>query len=266
MKLVPISREAHSAKRVRSRASFEAFRQSGLIPLYGAELAKAAHEFPICFTRDPDGFFPAALTAVEPQKNLYVAVDGQWLAGYLPAVMRRAPFALARVEQTGNWVLCLDEENELVSDMDGNPLFAEDGTPAPLIGEMSNFLAELERNRVATIAACAALAEHGLLEPWDLKVQAEDGTTKRLEGLYSIPEPKLAAVSAEGLAALRDSGALTIAYAHLFSLAKLPVLGRLATIQAQFAAQARPPVQQPAVDLDHAFGIVGDEPFQFDFK
>ncbi len=172
VKLVPISRETHLTKKIRSRSTCESFRQTGLMPLYGAELVKAAQEFPLCFTREPDGFFPSAILAVEAGRNLFVAVDGQWLAGYVPAVMRRAPFALARVEETGNWVLCIDEESDLISESEGNPLFTEEGAPTPLIEEMSQFLSELERNRVATLGRLQSAGgtwHHRTLGPQDPK-------------------------------------------------------------------------------------------------
>lgn len=268
MKLVPVSRENHRQKKVLARSSFEDIRATSVLPLFGAELARAAHEFPIGFIHDRNGYFPAALMAVHPNRNLFVSVDGQWLAGYLPAVLRRTPFALASVSETGNLVLCIDEDSPLLSDTDGNALFMEDDAPSPVIGEMTKFLVELERNRLVTTKACAAMATHGLLEPWTLRVAEQDGTQRPVEGLFKVREAGLVEVSAEGLVELRDTGALALAYAQLFSLIKLPILGRLAAVQAQFEAQKQSmnaASKAASVDLDQAFGIVGDDPFQFDF-
>ncbi len=265
MTLVPVSREIHANKKIRPRVSYEFARASGVLPLYGAEMGRAAGEYPVCFTRSAEGFFPGALMAIEPGNNLFVALDGQWLGSYLPAVLRRGPFSLARVEETGDWVLCLDDTSDLISEDEGAPLFAEDGQASPFLAQMSTFLADLERSRLVTLAACNCLAAHGLLAPWELRVDAGGGNVKRIEGLFRLDEAKLNAVGAEALLELRNAGALAIAYAHLFSLAKLPLIGRLADVHAQLEAQ-RKSMAKTELNLDHAFGIDQDDPFLFDFK
>jgi hypothetical protein len=262
LKLVPISRDRHAALRVRPLASYAAYRQSSLLPVYGSELSRAAHEFPVAFIAEKEGFFPAVLLGIEPGKNLFVALDGRWLAGYVPAMIRRAPFLLARVEESGDYVLCLDEESPLLNGREGQPLFAETGEPAPLVTHVGNFLSELERSRMTTLAACAALDRHGLLTRWDLQVTRPDKTAQKIDGLFRVEEEKLQQLGAEALVELRDTGALAVAYAHLFSLSRLPVLGQLAAAFAE-VENRRAPAAKAELDLDRAFGMVEDDLFQF---
>lgn len=265
MKLVPITHEAHGAKKVRPVTSHAFARTSSVLPLYAAELGRAATEFPICFTQLPEGFFPGALMGIEPANNLFVGPDGQWLAGYLPAVLRRGPFALARVENSDNWVLCLDESSDLVSESEGLPLFGEDGQTTPFLAQVTTLLGDLERNRIVTLAACDALAAHQILEPWELRIDDGNNNIRKLEGLFRISEEKLNSVDGEALLDLRNRGALMVAYAHLFSLAKLQVIGLLAGRQAQLLGQKNS-LQRNDINLDHIFGVADDDPFLFDFS
>ena len=262
MKLVPVSREGHATKRIRPLTSFAFAAGMPVISLYGAEVARAAHDFPVGFAAEKEGFFPVAVTGVEPGRSLFVADDGRWLGSYVPALLRRAPFRLAKVGASDEWVLCLDEDSALLSDSEGQPLFAANGTPTEVIAQATRFLAELERNRVATLAACAGLDRMGLLTPWDLRVAKPGEEERQLSGLFRIDEAKLTTVAAAGLAELRDLGALSIAFLQLFSLHKLPAIGRLAAARQQAEAR-RQTLQQGRFDLDRAFGIVDDDPFQF---
>jgi hypothetical protein len=261
VKLVPVSREDHGLKKIRTPPTYAAFRPQAVISLFGAEVARAAHDFPIGFTAEKEGYFPAALTGVEPGKNLFVGLDGAWLAGYHPALLRRAPFLLARLEDSENWVLCLDEDSDLLSDKEGQPLFAEDGSPTPLVAQATEFLVELERNRVATLAACAVLDKLRLLCPWELTVE-KGGATFMIQGLYRVDQERLRLVPPDGLVELRDTGALLIAYAHQISQVNLSLLGRLTAAHDQAEAQ-RQALLTGSVDLDRAFGIIDDDPFQF---
>ena len=262
MRLVPYSTQSHATTRVKAQTSYAHVSQVPLLSLYGAEMMRAAHSFVVAFTAENDGFFPGALMSVEPGRNLFVGRDGRWLGEYLPAVLRRAPFVLARVEGGDQWVLCLDHDSELLSETEGTPLVDADGSPAPLINVVSGFLADLERNRAATVAACALLQEKGLVVPWPLAVSKDGTETRRFEGLFRVDEAALNSLAGEDLVALRDTGALPLIYAHFQSLGNLQLLGRLAASRADEDARHQA-VQQGRWDLDRAFGIGDDDPFQF---
>jgi len=262
VKLVPFSREAHAATKLRPVSSFAFARSAPLIPLYGAELGRAALAFPLAFTAEKEGFFPSAMMGVDAGRNLFVAQDGRWIGGYLPAVLRRQPFLLAKVEGSDDWVLCLDEDSELISTQEGQPLVSEDGTASSLITQMTSFLAELERNRAATLAACAVLDRHGLLSPWDLKIARDGGVVQKVEGLFKVDMTRLAEASGETMTELRDSGALTMIYAQEISMLHLPLLGKLAAAHAETEAK-QAAIKDGNWNLDTLFGVEEDTLFQF---
>ncbi|MBK7509056.1 MAG: SapC family protein [Comamonadaceae bacterium] len=60
------------------------------------EASRAAGSLPLAFWKRQDSFELVAVTGLEPHRSLMVASNGQWLAGYVPAVLRAHPFWLVR--------------------------------------------------------------------------------------------------------------------------------------------------------------------------
>jgi len=257
--LIPLSRDQHADLRVRPLDSLGFAADMMAISLYGSETLRAAHEFPIIFTAEREGYFPAALLGLTGGQNLFVDGQGRWLAGYLPAVWRRGAFRLAKVTDGDRWILCILEDSPLLSRSEGQPLFAEDGAPTPLVDQVTQFLLSLENDRVGSLAACAELDRQGLIIPWDLRVSEHDAPKRRLEGLYKIDEPKFLDCSKDALFALNRCGALPMIYAHFMSLHKMSLLKRLADERLAALKTAEAPIQ----DLDQIFGIMEDDPFIF---
>ena len=68
------------------------------------EFARAAAVYPIVFVEDKtkDAFRPVTLLGLDAGENLFVSESGKWEASYIPAIIRRYPFALANTGTTGN--------------------------------------------------------------------------------------------------------------------------------------------------------------------
>lgn len=244
---VPVSRARHGGKRLLPTPSF-AFAAAGtVLPVYPAELGKAALEFPIGFVESAGAYGAVLVLGLEPGQNLFVAPDGRWLAGYVPAVLRGYPFLPGRTEAGGPMMACIDEESGLLSDRDGQPLFTPEGEPAGPLAAILPLLAEIDRQTGHAAAACAALARHGAIAPWPLQVQPPGGTPRTVAGLFRIDEARLTALSDEAFLELRRCGALALAYAQLLSMGWLARLEALAAARARQAAAAAPPVEQGLV-------------------
>lgn len=85
-------------------------------------------------------------------------------------------------------MLCINEDNGLVTDgPEGELFFAEDGQPAQALLDVLRFLKQVEESRVGTVAACAALKKHQLIQPWPVTCKAEAGE-KPVSGLFQIDE------------------------------------------------------------------------------
>jgi hypothetical protein len=98
-----LDRQRHRGQRVRPFTDFTP--AAGLNAVYcaAAEFAEACKCFPLLFIRGGEadaggsgGITPVCLLGLENDENLFVD-QGAWQAAYLPAFLRRYPFALARV-------------------------------------------------------------------------------------------------------------------------------------------------------------------------
>jgi hypothetical protein len=258
--LSPLSHDKHARLRQRPLASYRFVAEFAVAPISLSEAPRSLHEFPLLFTAEPEGYFPSALLGLDAGSNLFVDAAGRWTAGYVPAFWRQGAFRLARLQGRDEWVLCLDTTSEQLNEEDGLALFDENGQPTAFVSQVFRFLVDLETDRGATIAACAALDRHGLIVPYELKVEHVDGSKTQLQGLYRVDQERLAGLGGEALGDLQAARALPLIYAHLFSLPKLALLGKLAA-QRDKVNEGRQ--KTGTLDLDRLFGIVEDDPFIF---
>lgn len=240
-----ITRERHGTQRWVRYTSYNFAATDALSHLVVEEVPKAMLFMPIGFVAAEDAFTPVAIQGLASGKNLFVAIDGRWIGGYIPVAYRCYPFLLANTED-GKQVMCINEDSGLVSDTDGEPFFGEDGQPSKAITDVLNILNKVFANRQATQRICAALQKHNLIQPWPIKLQG-DGGEQNIEGLYRIDEAAMNALPAEAFMELRDTGALAIAYCQLLSMQHLPLLGQLADAHAKAAAPS------PDKDIDLSF-------------
>ena len=193
---------------------------------------------------------------------MLVAPDGRWLGGYVPAFLRSYPFALVPKQGTDQLVLCIDTDSGLVVDGNaaGEDFIGPDGNISPALKKALDFLNALELSRRATDVAVAALAEAGIIQPWQIKLKAEQAE-RAIAGLYRIDEVGLNALADDAFLKLRKtSGALPIAYAQLLSMGQLGIFEHLARLQAQ---SRPPPLSALPENIDSLFELPSDDKIQF---
>ncbi|OGA49744.1 MAG: hypothetical protein A3G25_05395 [Betaproteobacteria bacterium RIFCSPLOWO2_12_FULL_63_13] len=247
-----ITRERHGARRWRRYANYAFAAGGALAFLVMRELPKAVPALPVGFLAVQGGaFMPVAIQGLRPGKNLFVARDGRWLAGYVPAAYRCHPFVLANGED-GKQVLCVDEDSGLLSDTDGERFFAEDGQPSKAVDDVLKILNQIEASRQATQRICAVLQKHDLIQPWPIKFPGAEGE-QNIEGLYRVDEAAMNRLPAEPFMELRDAGALALAYCQLLSMQHLSLLGKLVEAHAKADAKAAQFAPELGKDLDLSF-------------
>lgn len=247
-----ITRERHGARRWRRYANYAFAAGDALSPLVVQELPKAMPALPVGFlAADGGAFMPVAVQGLKPGKNLFVARDGRWAAGYVPAAYRCYPFLLANTDD-GKQVLSIDEDSGLLSDTEGELFFGEDGQPSNAIGDVLKFLNQVAASRQGTRRICAALQKHDLIQPWPIKIQGAEGE-QSVEGLYRIDEAAMNRLPADAFVELRDAGGLALAYCQLLSMQHLPLLGKLVEAHAKAEAKAAQFVPELGKDLDLSF-------------
>jgi hypothetical protein len=227
--LTPITKEAFINKRWLKHKSFEFAKLKGFAQLSAMELPKAALSYPIGFLKQNEEFLAVALMGIEPTRNLYIDKKGNFLANYIPALIRISPFTLA-TSSTSERIICVDET--IVYGQEGEPFFEPDGTLSESLQKIRDFLSALDANLTQTQKAIAVLNEAKLIKPWDIQIPTKSGT-RRIEGLYCTDEAGLNTIDKDTLVALRDVGVLTIAYCQLISMQNIEMLAKLSDYHEQ---------------------------------
>ena len=249
----PVTRDRHGKHRCLRISSYAFASRDAAAPLVSHEMQRAVLFLPTAFVQQEGRCVLVAVQGLTPGRNLLVTADGQWAGGYVPATYRAYPFRLANTDD-GRRILCVDEGSGLLTQdaSQGEPLFAEDGQLAKPVTEIMEFLSQIHAAQAETARACTALKEHDLLRPWQIELKGGTGDPRKVQGLFCVNEKALNALPAAALTALRDAGALKLAYTQLLSMQHLPMLGKLAQGQAQSAAAQGLRVT-PDGDLDLEF-------------
>lgn len=221
-KLVPVNKSRHANKKVRQVQGFGFASAFHIAAVMAHEFARAASIYPVVFLEDKkeDSFRPVVLMGLDAGENLFVNEDGKWQASYVPAIIRRYPFALASTGEEGKFTVCLDEDSELISETEGVPLFNDQGEPAEPLENVKRYLGELQQMDAFTRDFCKNLASHNMFTPLNMRVRQAD-KIKNINGCYVLNEERLNSLSTEGFVELREKRYLPAIYAHLVSLAQI---------------------------------------------
>jgi len=236
-KVVPVNKDRHASKKIRQTADFSFASQFHIAYVTMHEFARVASIYPVVFTEDKehDQFRPVVLLGLEAGENLFIGEDGKWQASYIPAIIRRYPFALSQISDDDSFVVCIDEDSDLISDTEGSPMFDEQGEPTQIIENVKRYLAELQQMDVMTREFCKFLTEHNMLTPLSMRVR-QDGMIKNISGCYVINEERFNNVSDELFLTIRNKHYLPAMYAQLISLAQIE---RLVMLKDELAEPAK---------------------------
>lgn len=242
MPIVPITLQAFSDKRFKHDGTYRFANRDKVVPVLMPEVPRMLMQAPLGFVAHQGDFLPVAVLGVGSERNLYVDAAGHWLADYVPAVYRTYPFSLARSSQ--GLVLCIDDETTGLGFDVGDALFDEDGKPSEFVKGVLDFLNQIELNRQQIRRVCKGLNDHQLLVPWSIPVKIEGSETMLpLPGLFRVDEKLLRQLDQEALHRLHLQGALSLAYAHLYSMQHIPTLLKR-------AQERLSPQNQPEFSLD----------------
>lgn len=116
-KLVALNRARHQNLRLKPMEDGYAF-SGGVnsVPLAGIEFFEASRDMTVLFQKGADGhFFPVVMMSLSNSGHELVDARGNWQGSYVPAFIRRYPFALA-----ADGTVCLDENSRAFSETEGN--------------------------------------------------------------------------------------------------------------------------------------------------
>jgi hypothetical protein len=219
---VAVDTVTHRRTRVLTAPSPRFGDTSQMVSVIPGEFPALIAHYPIFFRKSPESgrFEPGVLLGFSSGENLFVA-DDRWDAPYVPLEVQRKPFLIQPEGGDGGprLVLTLDMDSPRVQEDEGEILFLETGARSSYLERVASILRALVDGGQAAYAYGAALAELELIEPVRLALEFIDGSTRDLEGLYSINPEALRRLSGAGLQSLQSAGWLELAYYQLGSLA-----------------------------------------------
>lgn len=187
------------------------------VPVVAAEFAAAAAACPVLLAKNAETgrFYAGAMLGFEPGESLVELRAGE---GFWPLHVERQGFFIAGDS------IAIDPQDSRFTHQDGEPLFGADGAPAPALRGIQQTLAQLHRGVEATQAFVDAMLGHKLIEPIDVTLRFDDGTSLDLAGLYTISLDALDALDDAAVVTLFRAGHLQLAYAMASSLRQVAVL------------------------------------------
>ena len=220
-KLVPVNMGQHAEQKIKRIEGFGFASQFHIASVMTHEFVRAGAIYPVVFLedKDKDTFRPVVLMGLEAGKNQFVDEQGKWKSSYIPAIIRRYPFALAKAGDEGQYTVCIDESSDLLNTEEGEPLFVDD-KPSQVLENVKRYLGELQQMEVVTQAFCKFLTEHNMLTPLNMRVRHHE-KIRNIAGCYVINEERLNNLSDELFLELRSKHYLPAIYSHLSSLAQI---------------------------------------------
>ena len=218
--LTPLVAEHHGAVSYAPDNNFAFAADVNAVPLMAEEFPRAQLSFPIVFTK-AEPHLPVALLGPESGKNDFVEADGTWRKdAYIPAYLRRYPFALVGDGgEEGRMLLCADLQAPTISeDREEGKLFeGEAGTD--IANNIMDFCKRYEASMQRTRAMVKELKELDLLEESVVNIKRGEKTA-RIEGFCLVSEKRLRELDDEKLAGLTRRGVASLLAAHQFSIAR----------------------------------------------
>lgn len=226
--IVPVNKDRHAAKKILPVSDFRFAAKNHIAYLTLHEFVRAASTYPVLFLEDKanDDFRPVALLGLNAGENVFVDDEGRWQAGYIPAIIRRYPFALSASGEDDRFLVCVDEASTLLSDSEGQPLFDEQGNPTQVIDNVKTYLGELQQMDRMTTEFTQFLVQNNLLTPLNMRVNVNE-QVRNITGCYVVNEERLNNFSDAKFLEVRQKNYLPAIYAHLLSLTQIERLAKL---------------------------------------
>lgn len=228
---VPVTREQHAGHRVEPVRDWRVAQGLNAVPLTAIEFIEAAREFPIAFVpagQDGQGrvqVSPVVLLGLREGENLFVGPAGEWQATYLPAFLRRYPFAYAATDE-GTLNLVVDAAWPGFGGASGEEVLDAAGEPTPVLQAVLQLLDNFERETVRTRVLCDRLVALNLLRGGEIQGALPDGQPLSAGGFYMIDEARLATLPDEAVIELHRLGLLGLVHAHRVSMGHVQTLAR----------------------------------------
>lgn len=221
MRLVELSRREHAGLRIRAGSVEASAARQHLIPIVVSEFRKAATQYPIVFSKNPETgrFAPHVLTGLGLEENLFWS-GTELEVTYVPLNVRRLPFYVGlddTADNTPTNVLCIDLDHACLEDSGEQRIVDPNGGDSAYLKGILSILGELIAGKAPTEQFIATALPLDLLTPIMLDIVLDDGTPLQVQGLYGFDEDKFRQLDAQTIAGLWQTGQLDLIYSVLIS-------------------------------------------------
>ncbi len=215
-----LNSQTHRTVRVDPSAGARLGDNQRFVPIVVGEFSLVAAHYPILFSKDSEtgAFYCGAMLGFDEGENLFLSATGH--DAYRPLNLQRGPFYTAGDD------LVIDMAHPRVGTPDGQALFDEAGQPSTYLESIMALMRQLRPGQLQTQAFIDTLLKLKLIEPIDLNVGFDDGSTLQIEDLYTINADTLRALPDETVLDLFRRGYLQLIYAVTLSLKQVPVLAQ----------------------------------------
>lgn len=193
------------------------------IPVHLAEFKQICHFLPIVFS--PVGKpMPIAISSLKVGENPLVE-NGEWRQDtYIPAAIRRYPFALADVNNDGKRILYID--SAALSDTHPERLFTESGENTERLTQAIEQCKTYDQHIHKTEGVVDLIESLGLFKDTQLVITMADGSEQSSGTFKIIDIKKYAALNDEQIVLLHKSQALWAIHAHIISMDHMKALSK----------------------------------------
>lgn len=218
-----VNRQTMSQQGINPTAWLDIAAALQLIPITAGECKRVCSFLPIVFS-PIDKPMPIAITSFTPGKNP-LFVDGQWQEHtYIPAAIRRYPFALADLDKEGKRLLYVDAKT--LNANNTSKLFDDKGENTQLLEQAIKHCRNFDIEIHQTIDMVKLIDDIGLFKETQLIITTKDGTEKKTSPFKIIDIEKLNQLSDSDILRLQKTQALAMIYAHFISMNQIEAITR----------------------------------------
>ena len=226
-KYVVLDKEKHKSLKVSPLEDLNFAKEMTFVPLLAGEAEAVGEVFPVVFTGDEVPSL-VALTSLG-KENLAINEEGKYITRYVPAFLRKYPFALAPTkDDPEKKVILIDEEASVVSKTKGKQLFTKDGEESEVLKNAVKFLTDYEEQLAKTKAIAKAIKDAGILEEREISIGEGEDKKVLVKGFFVVSREKLNKLDDKTLASWVRNGLITFIDSHIKSLSKIELLFKLA--------------------------------------
>ena len=202
-----------------------------MISVVLSEFSSLAVQYPIALAKNGDTgeFVFVALLGFEAGENLFWQND-EWQGLYLPLQIRRQPFfvgnpdASNQIAEKGDHIVCIDTQSPTITTEGGMALFDERGLDTDFFQQTKACLAHILSGEADNKNLIENLQKMDLLQSLSLEITFENQDSRRLNGLYTVNQDKLAKLSDEHILQLHRLGLLAAIHTLVTSLGHVQTL------------------------------------------